>query len=115
MTLRSPPAQLVNAYPDFYRWLVPRLRFIQQTFPAAQPTSWWRSTSRNLEVGGAARSQHLLGWAVDFAGPRDENARMVAVARQLGLVAVDEGDHVHLQMFPAGVVPARLFPRRTEV
>lgn len=115
MSLQSPPAQLVNAYPEVYRWLVPRLQLMQRIFPAAQPTSWWRSNARNFEVGGAARSQHLLGWAADFSGPRDEARQMVAVARALGLVAIDEGDHVHLQTFRAGVVPDRFFPERFSV
>jgi len=110
VSLLAPPRQLVDAYPDFYRWFVPRVQLIQRIFPAWQPTSWWRSSSRNLEVGGAVRSQHLLAWAADFAGPRDEAAQLVAVARQLGFTAVDEGDHVHLQMYPAGVIPDRFFP-----
>lgn len=115
MSVIAPPAQLVNAYPDFYRWLLPRLNLIARTFPNSQPTSWWRSNARNLDVGGAPRSQHLLGWAVDFAGPRDESRQMVAMAQDLGLTAVDEGDHVHLQMYPAGVIPDRFFPRNFSV
>lgn len=115
MSLQAPPAQLVNAYPEFYRWLLPRLNLIARTFPAAQPTSWWRSSARNLEVGGAVRSQHLLAWAVDFAGPRDEAMAMVELARNIGMVAVDEGTHVHVQMYPRGVVPIGFFPRRTIV
>jgi len=110
MSVQAPPAQLVNAYPDFYRWLLPRLNLISTLFPNAQPTSWWRSNARNLDVGGARNSQHLLAWAVDFAGPRDESRKLVAVAERLGLVAVDEGDHVHVQMFRAGVIPDRFFP-----
>lgn len=115
MSIQSPPAQLVNAYPDFYRWLLPRLNLIARTFPNWQATSWWRSNARNLDVGGAPRSQHLLAWAVDFAGPRDQSRQLVALAESVGLVAIDEGDHVHVQMFPAGVIPARFFPRNISV
>jgi len=115
VSLTAPPAQLVNAYPEFYRWLVPRLQLIARTFPNSQPTSWWRSAGRNFEVGGASRSQHLLGWAADFAGPRDEARQMMLLANQIGLVAIDEGDHVHVQMFRAGVVPASFFPRQFSV
>lgn len=115
MSVRAPPAQLVNAYPEFYRWLVPRLNALMSEYPDAQPTSWFRSQSRNLSVGGAARSQHLLAWAADFSLPRDRHAALIADARLLGLVAIDEGDHIHVQMFPAGVIPARFFPRQFRV
>lgn len=115
MSLTAPPAQLVNAFPDFYRWLLPRLNLIARSFPNAQATSWYRSPARNLEVGGAVRSQHLLGWAADFQGPRDEAARMVELGRGLGLVGIDEGDHVHFQMYPAGVVPPWFFPLQFSV
>jgi len=110
MSLTVPPQQLVNAFPEFYRWLVPRLNHIATSFPNSQPTSWYRSPGKNFEVGGSVRSQHLLGWAADFAGPRDEAAAMVALGKGLGLVGVDEGDHVHFQMYPAGVVPPWFFP-----
>ena len=115
MSVRAPPPELVRAYPEFYAWLLPRLNLIARTFPNAQATSWWRSNARNFEVGGAARSQHLLAWAVDFAGPRDEAQGMVELAQALGMVAVDEGDHVHVQMYPAGVIPERFFPRQFSV
>lgn len=110
--LESPPLELVNAYPEFYRWLLPRLNMIAAMFPNWKPTSWWRSVGRNFEVGGDPRSQHLLAWAVDFVGPRDEARGLIALIRSVGLVGVDEGDHVHVQMFPAGVIPDRFFPKR---
>ena len=112
MSVRPPPPEFARAYPEFYRWLLPRLNFIAREFPNWQATSWYRSPSRNFIVGGAARSQHLLAWAVDFTGPRDEAAFMLATARSVGLVAVDESDHIHLQMYPAGVIPAQFFPRQ---
>lgn len=115
MSLQSPPFELLRRYPDFYRWLLPRFSLILQLFPDAQPTSWYRTEARNFEVGGAPRSQHLLGWAVDFSVRRGEARQMVSVGTALGLVAIDEGDHVHFQMFPAGVIPDRFFPPSFEV
>lgn len=60
-------------------------------------TSWIRTRRRNTAVGGAANSAHLYGLAVDVV--LDEplhNDRLMADAQKLGLVAIDEGDHVHL-------------------
>jgi len=115
MSLQAPPLAFARAFPEFYRWLLPRLNELARTFPNWQATSWYRTPGRNFEVGGAARSQHLLAWAADFSGPRDQARAFVELARRRGLVAVDEGDHVHVQMFPAGVIPDRFFPRNFSV
>jgi hypothetical protein len=72
-------------------------------------TSWGRTISRNRAVGGAARSQHLLWTAADFAGSRSAKLEAMRRARALGLVALDEGDHLHLQRWPAGSVPESVF------
>ena len=112
MNLTSPPRELGARYPEFYRWLLPRLNEIERRFPEAHATSWWRSDARNMEVGGAPYSQHLLGWAVDWALPRERHRAMVELAREFGLVAIDEGDHVHVQMYPAGVISKSSYIRR---
>lgn len=70
-------------------------------FPRVTLTSWWRSRYQNAVVGGAATSQHLTGLAVDVV-PDLGGDKLAAWARQLGLVPVDEGDHWHIQRFPAG-------------
>lgn len=76
--------------------------------PPIQATSYIRTPQRNAEVGGAPESQHLIGTALDVTGPTE---RFADFARQLGLVVVDEGSHVHLQLFPAGGARAAgLFP-----
>lgn len=71
-------------------------------------TSWWRSWEENLRVGGSTSplSQHLAGLAVDVV-PGNWPA-FVRSARAAGLVAVDEGDHVHVQLWPRGGLNARL-------
>jgi len=109
VSLQSPPPELVQRYVEFYRALLPRLNFMWQEFPGAIPTSWYRSEARNLEVGGAPYSQHRLAWAVDWKAPPGRNREMVRLAQDLGMVGVDEGDHVHVQMYPAGIIPKTFF------
>ena len=70
-------------------------------------TSWQRTVSHNREVGGVAQSQHLLATAWDVAGP-DQNT-YASRAAAVGLVVIDEGDHVHVQLFRAGLIPQYLF------
>lgn len=65
-------------------------------------SSWWRSRSENSRVGGDASSQHLVGFAADLVV--DDPAAVVDRMISVGLTAVDEGDHVHVQLLPAGVV-----------
>ncbi|HYC65650.1 MAG TPA: D-Ala-D-Ala carboxypeptidase family metallohydrolase [Reyranellaceae bacterium] len=68
--------------------------------PELAVSSWWRSPAKNAAVGGSAASQHLIGWALDLApgGP----AALARVRNALNwwplLGAVDEGDHVHVQV-----------------
>jgi peptidase M15-like protein len=70
---------------------------LQQQHPFSG-TSHWRTFDRNKAVGGGKRSFHLDGCAEDcvpaMLRPWGE---FVAAARALGLDAVDEGDHVHVE------------------
>jgi len=101
--LQAPPDYLLNSA------LRPLIQLGLQAFldaaqqgPRITVTSWWRSTAENDAVGGASTSQHLYGLAYDIVGP---DATQVADAwMALGGVAVRESDHVHLQVFPAGVL-----------
>lgn len=61
-------------------------------------TSWFRTEMRNREKGGAAESLHLAGLAVDIVLDTPTYKEfLLKRARRYGLVAIDEGDHVHLQ------------------
>ena len=62
-------------------------------------SSWLRTTSHNARVGGKPTSKHLTGLAVDVVldPDQDKKAFMAEVVARL-LVAVDEGDHLHLQV-----------------
>jgi len=114
--IAPPPAALVNQFADVYRWLLPRLNFMAQSFPSATPTSWYRSPARNFAVGGDPRSQHQLAWAADWAGlDAGGRDRFCHTGRAIGLVCVDEGDHVHVQTFPRFTIPDQFFNRRIPV
>jgi len=90
-------------------------RAIQSFQPGQVLTSWWRDPDENADVGGSPDSQHLFGLALDVTGPG--LAATQELARRNGLTAVAEVDHLHLQLFPAGVL-ARAgvrFPQATGV
>lgn len=98
MTVRPPP-------PMFYG--PPLFSFYQRVLAAGSegdltPTSWYRSPIENARVGGDPFSQHQLGWALDVVGP--DATGFAKRARLTGLTAVVESDHVHIQLFPAGIV-----------
>lgn len=62
-------------------------------------SSWIRSPVRNVMVGGHERSLHLLGLAVDIV--LDDMGRtkdFIRDCHRIGLIAVDEKDHIHVQI-----------------
>lgn len=63
-------------------------------------TSWWRSVKRNRAVGGHPKSKHLRGLAVDVVldSPAADKEGFVTDCVGLGLKAIDEGDHIHVQI-----------------
>ena len=64
-------------------------------------SSWYRNQADNERVGGDKDSQHLLGAAVDLVAARPEKLASQLTAR--GFVVVNEGDHIHVQAWPAGI------------
>jgi len=62
-------------------------------------TSWIRTPKRNKHVGGHPHSKHLLGLAVDIVpDDPDDKAIIMLTFRKLGLMVLDEGDHIHVQV-----------------
>jgi len=64
----------------------------------ASVTSWIRSEKHNAAVGGKAHSWHLDGLGADVVP--DDPARkpfIILTAARLGLQAIDEGAHVHIE------------------
>lgn len=98
-------------------WWTPYVRdFAQRVYQLSysfpfQVTSFIRSRSHNYEVGGVSDSQHLLGTAADLVPTSGSLADLADWARGSGLFGfvLLEGDHVHVQLYPGGVIPAWIF------
>lgn len=61
-------------------------------------TSWIRTRARNHKVGGMPHSLHMMGLAVDVVLDNETDTMLfLSKARSLGLIALDERDHIHLQ------------------
>ena len=73
-------------------------------FSGLRATSWYRDARANKAVGGHPASQHLLGLGLDVIGPQEVLDRLAIETRGEGLTAIDERSHLHLQLFPPGVV-----------
>lgn len=80
------------------------LEYQRTTWPQAPVylTSWYRDGRANAAAGGAQFSQHLVGLAGDLVAA--DQARLVRYLRGHGLHAIAEGDHVHVQYWPAGTL-----------
>ena len=111
MTFRPPPGnqarELQTFIPGLWPWFVWSANGALDSAPPDELFSWYRTISHNREVKGARFSQHLLGLALDMSpDPKTE-----AAFRAAGWIAVPEGDHLHVQVYPAGTLPAWLFAR----
>lgn len=73
---------------------------LASAYPGTQISSRTRTPERNKAVGGVANSQHLSGTAADFVVPAAARPQFIADARKRGYEAIDEGDHVHLELPP---------------
>lgn len=69
------------------------------SIPGATVTSWWRSKEHNARVGGAARSQHLIGTAVDVWAPDRRVYEQIKGNLRWAQYVLDEGDHLHVQLW----------------
>lgn len=63
-------------------------------------TSWFRTDMFNEMIDGSSpSSQHLLGLAVDIVPDEEDDWDVVMLdARRLGLIAIPEIDHIHVQV-----------------
>lgn len=78
-------------------------------------SSFARTPERNRDVGGKRGSQHLIGTAVDLVnlvGGSMVLSNLAANAKLVGLVAVPESDHLHLQLWSRDLrIVERFFPQ----
>ncbi len=84
--------------PGCFGFMGHTLNRVSLTRPASL-TSWWRSSQANAVLGGHAHSQHLWGLAIDIVGEGSSQAG--DQLRAMGWTVVDEGSHVHAQVFPS--------------
>jgi len=99
-----PPALLASAWFPFILNFYWRVVPLAQRFHDLRVSSWFRTPEKNRTEGGRAESQHLFGLAMDLVVPRIQLFPLTASAQVQGLIAVQEGDHVHVQAFPAGAL-----------
>jgi hypothetical protein len=109
VTVYGPPPDLLYRYFPLYSDAFWRFALLDRATPS-RCTSFYRDPEHNRQVGGAPRSQHLLGLAGDWVVPHEFRQHFLDVCTFLELTAVDEGSHIHVQRFEAGRLPANLFP-----
>lgn len=107
--IAGPPYEMVYQYWPVFEDAFWRFRMAVAQHPQARVTSWYRDHAKNASVGGAPRSQHLLALAFDVVLPESQIEGFVETCRWMGLHPVRERDHVHVQRYEAGLLPARLF------
>jgi len=113
VSVRAPPISVIRALlQELIRFLTALSRL--RVGPSIRISSWWRDPVTNRRVGGHPDSQHLLGLALDLVGEELELRQLLVDVRAVGLVAVMESTHLHVQLLPAGVARAiGLFARRS--
>lgn len=67
------------------------------SLPGVTQTSRLRTPEHNAAVGGKLNSQHLRGTAGDYVVPGAQRADFIRQVGDLGLTAIDERDHIHVQ------------------
>lgn len=101
MAVQIPPLEVIVRTLPFLSAFLGRLG-TTEVGPTLRLSSWYRDAATNRRVGGHPQSQHLLGLALDVVGSRDELDAFLVQVRIAGLVGLDEGSHVHVQLLPAG-------------
>lgn len=103
MTLQAPPFNdpSIRAVLPWMGHLVDGVLAVHDRIGFRDLTSWYRNAADNQAVGGAVASQHRIGLAVDLTPATV--AGEIAL-REAGFIVVNEFDHLHVQIWPAGVL-----------
>jgi len=105
VALQVPPRELLlSGFQPVILAFFFRLILVLQAHQDVVLTSWFRTVDANIAADGDPESQHLFGLAADVSVPSRLLPGVLAVARGVGLIAVNERTHVHLQLFPAGAL-----------
>jgi len=112
MALERPPPRVVAAVESvvrgIYGQMIDDLRNAYRLYPGIRFTSWYRTPAHNAEVGGVESSQHLAGLAVDVVPvDREQRAKLAAFLRSARWTVIEEGDHLHAQVFKASPAVSR--------
>ena len=101
----DPPFELLASawFPYIFTFYLRGIRLFL-SFPGIRLNSWFRTPELNRLEGGDEESQHLFALAWDLDVPRSIVGLLIQAAQSLGMVAVDERTHVHVQLFPAGAL-----------
>lgn len=104
--ISAPPQSIVAEVerwaPGAWRYFLTRVIAGVRSYPGqVSVTSWWRGPDTNRSVGGSPDSQHLIGTALDLWPVRND---LVAALEANGIRAIKESDHIHAQLWGAGVV-----------
>ncbi len=105
MAAEVPPTALLQTawFPLIFAFWIRAAELFRQV-PGLNATSWFRTPDANRGVGGARESQHLFGLAMDIQTSKAGLRQTIGSARGVGLIPVDFGGYVHVQLFPAGAL-----------
>lgn len=96
--LRPPPPSLFSPQVQGFVLLVLVALVVTGTLEQHELSSWFRTREENDAVGGRPDSLHLRGLAMDIVSSASGQARLAQAWQSWGLDALDEGDHVHLEL-----------------
>lgn len=67
------------------------------------PRAWYRTRAQNDAVNGEFESQHRVALGADLTAHVDNDV-LVGVLEDAGVIAFNEGTHVHAQLFMKGAL-----------